>query len=149
MSGACFLWVFGDVVMSKGRGRGANALWSVHASAKEVWHLLKVGIEVPLHPHDALEQDLRTMAAPHMAVLVHKRTKLAKDGDSVLRGAWLAELSAFAERVGRYLATELGEDRRRVIGLLDDIVAHEQDKLANGAGELIPVTSRFDMRWAH
>jgi hypothetical protein len=134
---------------SKGRGRGANALWSVHATAKEVWHLLKVGIEVPLHPHDTLEQDLRTMAAPHIAVLVHKRTKLAEDGDSVLRGAWLAELSAFTERVGRHLATELGEDRRRVIGLLDDIVAHEQDKLVDAAGDPIPATSRFDMRWAH
>lgn len=133
----------------KSRRLSANALWTIHASAKEVWHLLKVGIEVPLHAPDTLEQDLRTLAAPHMAVLVHKRAKLAQNEDLVLRGAWLAELSAFAERVGRYLAVELDEDRRRVIGLLDDIVANEQDRLADAAGDPIPVTSRFDMRWAH
>jgi hypothetical protein len=133
----------------KNRGRGATALWSVRASAKEVWHLLKAGIDVPLHAHDMLEQDLRRLAEPHMAVLVHKRAKLASDGDSVLHGAWLAELSLFAERVGRYLAIELEEDRRRVIGLLDDIVANEQDRLADAAGDPIPVTSSFDMRWAH
>jgi hypothetical protein len=138
-----------DIIQSWSRGRGANALWSIHASAKEVWHLLKAGIDVPLHAHDTLEHDLRTLAVPHMAVLVHKRTKLADGGNSILRGAWLAELSAFAERVGRYLAVELGEDRQRVIGLLDDIVAHEQEKLADAAGDPIPVTSRFDMRWAH
>ena len=131
------------------RGQRASALWSVRASAREVWHLLRAGIDVPLHAHDALEQDLRTLAEPHMAVLVHKRTKLAAGGDSVLHGAWLAELSAFAERVGRYLAVDLGDDRRRVIGLLDDIVANEQDRLADAAGDPIPVTSRFDMRWAH
>lgn len=136
-------------MQSKSRGRGANALWAIHASAKEVWHLLKAGVDVPLHAHDTLENDLRTLAAPHLAVLVHKRTKLAEHGDSVLRGAWLAELSNFAERVGRYLAVELGEDRRRVIGLLDDIIASEQDKLADAVGDPIPVTSRFDMRWAH
>ena len=133
----------------KGRGRRASALWTVRAGAKEVWHLLKIGIDVPLPAHDGLERDLRTLAAPHMAVLVHKRSKLADPGDSVLHGAWLAELSAFAERVGRYLAIELTEDRKRVIGLLDDIVAHEQERIADAEVDPIPVTSRFDMRWAH
>jgi hypothetical protein len=132
------------------KNSGANALWSLHSSAKEVWHLLKVGVDLPLSAGNTLEQDLRNLAAPHMAVLVHKRAKMARGNDSVLQGAWLMELSAFAERVGRYLAAELAEDRRHIVGLLDDIIASEQEKFADAetGDAAIPLTSRFDMCWA-
>lgn len=131
------------------RRAGPSALWSLHASAKEVWQLLRSGIDAPLYASNLLEQDLRALAAPHMAVLVHKRAKLAGSGGSDPHDPWLAELSAFAERVGRYLAAELGDDRERVIVLLDGIVAGEQQRLAAAEADPIPVTSRFDMCWAH
>ena len=144
-----FAGVAGASMEPKTRTGSGSALWSLHSSAKEVWHLLKVGVDLPLGAGNRLEHELRTLAAPHMTVLVHKRLKLANGADHVLQGAWLAELSAFAERVGRYLAAEFAEDRGRMLGLLDDIIAGEQERVADADdGEVIPLTSRFDMCWA-
>ena len=98
---------------------------------------------------DDVERSLRALAAPHMPVLIHKRSRMATE-EYILSGKWLGELVAFVERVGRYLAEDLAADRRRVVGLLDDIIADEQQKLANVLGrDPMPATSRFDMRWAN
>lgn len=50
---------------------------------------------------------------------------------------------------GRYLAAEFAGDRGRMLGLLDDIIAGEQERVADAEdGDIIPLTSRFDMCWA-
>jgi len=116
----------------------------------QVWQFLRTGIEFPLDGRHPLEQSLRDLVEPHLAVLVHKRSKLAADADAILSGKWLAELGEFVERIGRFLETEWQADRRRILGLLDDIIAEEQHRQADAASaECIPATGRFDMRWAH
>ena len=84
---------------------------------------------------------------PHMAILVHKRTKVnVGEGMSALAdNRWLAELSRFATNCG-HLATNEAE-RTRLIELMDQAVAEEQNRLASQAAS-IPVTSRFDTSWA-
>lgn len=116
----------------------------------QVWRLLKIGIDLPLNSHHPLEQELRALAAPHIAVLVHKRSKLVAEAEAILSGRWLSELVEFAERIGRFLTDEWQADQRRIVGLLDDIIAEEQhrlNELLNSDG--VPVTGRFDMRWAN
>jgi len=109
-----------------------------------------VRFDVPVAKADGLERSLRALAEPHMPVLIHKRTRMATD-EYILSGKWLGELVAFVERVGRYLAEDFGADRRRILGLLDDIIAEEQHRLTAmlGDGAPLPATSRFDMRWAN
>jgi hypothetical protein len=116
----------------------------------QVWRLLKIGIDLPLNSHHPLEQELRTLAAPHLAVLIHKRAKLVAEAEEILSGRWLAELVEFAERIGRFVAEEWQSDQRRIVGLLDDIIAEEQYRLDEMLSrDEVPVTGRFDMRWAN
>lgn len=116
----------------------------------QVWRLLKIGIDLPLNSHHPLEQELRALAAPHLAILVHKRGKLVAEAEAILSGRWLSELAEFAERIGRFLATEWQADQRRIVGLLDDIIAEEQHRLDDMLSrDAVPVTGRFDMRWAN
>jgi len=116
----------------------------------QVWQFFKTGIDLPLDGRHPLEQSLRELAEPHLAVLVHKRSKLAAEADAILSGKWLNELAEFAERIGRFLESEWQSDRRRILGLLDDIIAEEQHRQAEEASaESVPATGRFDMRWAH
>ncbi|HUJ45669.1 MAG TPA: hypothetical protein VLV55_00950 [Rhizomicrobium sp.] len=116
----------------------------------QIWQFLRTGIELPLDGRHPLELSLRDLTAPHLAVLVHKRGKLAAEADAILSGKWLGELADFSERIVRFLEIEWQADRRRIVGLLDDIIAEEQHRQAEEAfGESVPVTGRFDMRWAH
>lgn len=47
----------------------------------QVRRLLKIGIDLPLDGCHPLEKELRVLAAPHLAVLVHKRGKLVEEAD--------------------------------------------------------------------
>jgi hypothetical protein len=117
-------------------------------AAREVWRLLKRGVDFPADWQSPLQSELRELAAPHLAVLVHKRAKLVQ---ALRDERWAGELSDF---VGRILwphlsssETLVGRSQNCVAELLDEIVAAEQNAVAAQA-EAIPLTSRFDTNWA-
>ncbi|HEY2071523.1 MAG TPA: hypothetical protein VGG48_18330 [Rhizomicrobium sp.] len=113
---------------------------------REVWRLLKQGIDMPLEWHSALRDELQALAAPHMAVLAHKRTRLALQDEK-----WVGELTEFVSRTlwphlkdSEHLT---GRSAHCVAELLDEIVAVEQRAVA-AASTVVPLTSRFDASWA-
>jgi hypothetical protein len=131
------------------RGFFSHAAFGIADEFITVWRFLKQGMVFPLDGRHPLEGELRALAQPYMPVLVHKRAKLANESEFILGGRWLDELVEFAERVICYLEAEW-LDRRQIVGLLDDIIAEEQQKIADALRrETVPVTSRFDMRWAN
>lgn len=116
-------------------------------AAKEVWRLLKQGIEMPTEWQPKLHEELKALAAPHMAVLVHKRAKLVQ---ALEDERWATELTDF---IGRIVWPHLsasehlgGRNQNCVAELLDEIVAVEQRAVARVVG--MPQTSRFDTSWA-
>ena len=105
--------------------------------------------------HSPFENELRTLVKPHLAILVHKRTKLLAPGDNLeARNArWAEELDAFITRTFFWpqpAATEAHGrvDRRHIARFVDDIVAEEQAR-EMAAGPSLPTTSRFDSSWAN
>lgn len=114
---------------------------------QRVWHL-RTSIQLPDCPDHAFHRELRTLAAPHITVLVHKRQRMVGDGSFVLSGRWQAELAGFAASIERFLSTDLALDRGRLLGMLDDIVWQAQLDHSLVPTPL-PATSRFDMRWAN
>jgi hypothetical protein len=131
------------------RGFFVRAASGIANELATVWRFLKQGVDFPLDGRHPLEGELRALAGPYMPVLVHKRVKLADESEFILGGRWLDELAEFAERVVCYLEAEW-LDRRQIVGLLDDIIAEEQQKIADALRrESVPVTSRFDMSWAN
>lgn len=116
-------------------------------AAKEVWRLLKQGIEMPTEWQPKLHEELKALAAPHMAVLVHKRARLVQ---ALEDDRWATELGDFIGRIvwphlsgSEHLA---GRNQNCVAELLDEIVAVEQRAVARVVG--VPQTSRFDTSWA-
>ena len=117
-------------------------------AVREVWRLLKRGIEFPAEWQSPLQDELRELTTPHLAVLVHKRAKLVQ---ALQDERWASELGDF---VGRILwphlsssETLVGRSQNCVAELLDEIVAAEQHAVAAQA-EAVPLTSRFDTSWA-
>ena len=99
------------------------------------------------------ENELRALVKPHLAILVHKRTKLLAPGDDLAarNARWAQELDAFINRTFFWpqpAATEAhgGDDRRHIVRFVDSIVAEEQAR--DMAGQGLPTTSRFDSSWA-
>jgi hypothetical protein len=128
-------------------GHGARAGQPLKEAVKEVWRLLKQGIEMPVDWQPAFQTELHELAGPHMAVLVHKRAKLVQ---ALQDERWAHELTEFVSRIvwphvhqSENLA---GRDRNCVAELLDEIVAAEQRAVAR----IVPVphVSRFDAGWA-
>ncbi|HEX3675178.1 MAG TPA: hypothetical protein VHU87_12970 [Rhizomicrobium sp.] len=116
-------------------------------AVKEVWRLLKQGIDMPGEWQAPLSAELRELAAPHMAVLVHKRAKLVQ---ALQDERWASELADFVGRIvwphlheSEHLA---GRSQNCVAELLDEIVAAEQRAVARIVP--VPQTSRFDTSWA-
>jgi hypothetical protein len=134
--------------MSSNTGPGAGIFAKFGHHLRQVWRLL-APIQFSDCPDDAPHRELRTLAAPHMRVLVHKRERLVTAGGFALSGPWLAKLSTFADSIERYLTADLARDRRRVLGMLDDIVWAAQLENSLAAPAPLPATSRFDMRWAN
>jgi hypothetical protein len=116
-------------------------------TVREVWRLLKQGIEMPTDWQPALQTELRELAAPHLAVLVHKRTKLVQ---ALQDERWASELGDFVSRIlWPHLASSdhlAGRSQNCVAELLDEIVAAEQRAVARIVP--VPQTSRFDTSWA-
>lgn len=121
------------------------------AALKEVWRLLKQGIEFSVEPK--LQSEVRELAAPHMAVLVHKRAKVGATTGPIEDEQWLGELGDFVSRMlWPYLQESPvlnGRSKNCVAELLDEIVAAEQRNNHDLAmADIIPRTSRFDTSWA-
>jgi hypothetical protein len=122
-------------------------------AVREVWRLLKQGIEIPSVKAPALEGELRELAAPHMAVLVHQRARVAANPQRLEDERWFGELSDFVASVvwQHVQASEAlaGRSMNCVAELLDDIVAKEQRTTVELAlADILPRTSRFGSGWA-
>ena len=118
---------------------------------KEVWRLLKQGIEFSVEPK--IQSEVRELAAPHMAVLVHKRAKVGATTGPLEDEQWFGELGDFVSRMlWPYLQASPvlnGRSKNCVAELLDEIVAAEQRNIHDLAmADIIPRTSRFDTSWA-
>ena len=118
---------------------------------REVWRLLKQGIEFSVEPK--LQSEVRDLAAPHMAVLVHKRAKVGATTGTLEDEQWFGELGDFVSRMlWPYLQESPvlnGRSKNCVAELLDEIVAAEQRNFHDLAmADIIPRTSRFDTSWA-
>jgi hypothetical protein len=126
---------------------------NLSAALKEVWRLLKQGVEFSSSGEPKLQSELRELAAPHMAVLVHKRSKIGATTGSIEDEQWFGELGDFVSRMlWPYLQASPvlnGRSKNCVAELLDDIVAAEQRNTCDLAmADIIPRTSRFDSSWA-
>ena len=122
-------------------------------SLREVWRLLKQGIDFSTLGEPKLHSELREMAAPHMAVLVHKRSKVGANTGPIEDEQWYGELGDFVSRMlWPYLQTSPalnGRSKNCVAELLDEIVASEQRVVCERAMvDILPRTSRFDTSWA-
>lgn len=91
--------------------------------------------------------DVRALAQPHLAILVHKRAKAsAADGTLALSDKqWESELNKLAGSRVDLAANEA--ERVRLIKALDQVIEAEQHRLT-ARSAAIPMTSRFDTNWA-
>jgi hypothetical protein len=120
---------------------------------REVWRLLKKGMEFSYGANTPLQTELRELAAPHMAVLVHKRAKVSAGRGMLDDEPWFGELSDFVAsalwphlRENEVLA---GRSKNCVAELLDEIVAAEQRNNEHLAlADIMPRTARFGNGWA-
>jgi hypothetical protein len=122
-------------------------------AVREVWRLLKQGIDLPAVKPPALQAELRELAQPFMPVLVHKRAKVSASPGTLEDERWFGELSDFVSQMlwQHIQASEAlaGRSRNCVAELLDEIVAMEQRSMAELAlADILPRTSRFDTGWA-
>ncbi|MBS0277786.1 MAG: hypothetical protein JSR81_09200 [Proteobacteria bacterium] len=123
------------------------------AALREVWRLLKQGIEFSTLSEPKLQNEMRALAAPHMPVLVHKRTKVGATTGPIEDEQWYGELGDFVSRMlWPYLQESPalnGRSKNCVAELLDEIVAAEQRRVCERAmADIMPRTSRFDTSWA-
>ena len=123
---------------------------SIRAVIGEVVSFLFRGVE----SERSLIDELRDLVEPHLAVLIHKRSRyLAPDGNGAVRGErWAKELDDFVSRTFFWpvpVSTEALSrwDRRRIAQTLDGIIAEAQQGAAVASAGL-PQTSRFGSSWA-
>ncbi|HEY2032054.1 MAG TPA: hypothetical protein VGH02_00055 [Rhizomicrobium sp.] len=126
---------------------------SLGVALKEVWRLLKQGIEFSSSIEPKLQSEVRELAAPHLAVLVHKRAKVGAAPGTIQDEQWLGELNDFVSRMLWPYVQESqvldGRSKNCVAELLDEVVAAEQRNIHELAmADIIPRTSRFDTSWA-
>jgi len=96
-------------------------------------------------PRPAVDEEVLALVAPHLAILIHKRGRLAPE-------RWTQELDAFVGRTFFWPEPAQTEtygrmDRHQLTRMVDRIVAAEQDRAA-AAAAVLPATSRFDSSWA-
>jgi len=141
-------------VTTAGALSGPTAKSLFGGAFREVWRLLKQGVEFPINKQPALQAELRELAAPHLAVLVHKRAKVSAALGELEDERWFGELSDFVSRMlwPHIQSSEAlaGRSKNCVAELLDEIVAAEQRTMVELAlADVLPRTSRFDASWAN
>jgi hypothetical protein len=92
-------------------------------------------------PRPAIDDEVRALVEPHLAILAHKRAKFAAE-------RWAKELDDFIGRTFFWPEPAASEifgkmDRRQIAQMVDQVV----DEHSVAATEL-PQTSRFDSSWA-
>ena len=122
-------------------------------AVREVWRLLKQGIDFRAVRPPALQTELRELSAPHMAVLVHKRAKVSVTSGALEDERWFGELSDFVSRIlWQQIQTSealAGRSKNCVAEMLEEIVALEQRTMTELAlADVLPRTSRFESGWA-
>lgn len=115
----------------------------------DAWKLVKVSVR--FEPEN-LKDDVYALAAPHFAVLMHKREKHFESLELSGERRWYAELGEFAARV---VIPSLDGNAQHASGLaasvvemLDAMVADEQIRVSREALTALPFTSRFETSWA-
>jgi hypothetical protein len=119
-------------------GNGGGVARTIRDTIGEVAALLFGS--APFAPHPSVEQEVQTLVAPHLAILIHKRRKFAAE-------RWAKEIDDFVGRVFFWPASAVPLDRVQISALVDRIVADAQDK-ADTTVSMLPATSRFDSSWA-
>jgi len=127
---------------------GAGRSWFSDAIGG-AWKLMKQGIALPVAKNSPLYAEVFSLTAPHLPVLVHKRTRFLETDGASQNASWMLELNHFAVRsICPHLAAG-SPDRKCVLEILDDIVSAEQGRIAAAASASNPpYTSRFDTSWA-
>jgi hypothetical protein len=138
--------------LSHSENAAAGILRSVRGLLGEAAKLL-FG-DTTLEPNASFEGELRALVEPHLAILVHKRTRLLAPGhDFTARSArWVQELDAFVNRTFFWPQPATTEahgtvDRRHITRFVDGILAGEQVRVM-AEPEALPATSRFGSCWA-
>ena len=104
-----------------------------------------------LQPPASFDDELRALVDPHLAILVHQRSKLLAPGhDFAARSArWVQELEAFVNRTFFWPQPATTEvhgkvDRRHIARFVDGIVAEEQVRILVAPDALPP---HLDSSW--
>lgn len=113
----------------------------------DAWKLVKHGTSLSADGDSPLSAEIAELAAPHLAVLAHKRARLYESLELAGERRWQSELHAFVARVivPGLARTPGAASADALVEIMDMIVADAQ---ANGAKAGVPVTSRFDTSWA-
>jgi hypothetical protein len=116
---------------------------------RQVVGFLVQGIDFEANGWRAFESEMRELIAPHMAVLVHRRTKLLDGSDG---SRWSEELDTFMRNS---LWPLLGDDRdyadrnRNFVTLMLDVAIAEEQRRAHAARTSeLPFVRSFDASWA-
>ena len=116
---------------------------------KQVIGFLVQGVDFEVEGWRDFEVEMRTLIAPHMPVLAHRRAKLLDGSDGV---RWAKELDGF---MTRNLWPLLGDERdfaernRTFVTLMLDVaIAEEQRRRQAEGASALPFVSGFDASWA-
>lgn len=120
------------------------------AAIRQVGAFIVQGVSFDADRRRAFEVELKELIAPHMPVLVHRRTKLLETSG---KERWSDELDVFLRQS---LWPLLGADKdyaernRTFVTLIVDVaIEHEQRRAKQSCPSIIPLVSRFDASWAN
>lgn len=121
----------------------------VFGAVRQVVGFLTQGMEFEAAGWRVFEAEMKELIAPHMAVLVHRRTRLLDGTDG---RSWSQELDAFMrDSLWPLLGDErdYAERNRTFVTLMLDVtIAEEQRRRAVPRADIIPLVSSFDAGWA-
>ena len=116
---------------------------------KQVVGFLVQGMEFEPGGWQAFEAEMRELIAPHMPVLVYRRSRLLDGSDG---SSWASELDEFMHTSLWPLLGDEREyaDRNRtfVTLMLDVAVAEEQRRQQTLCAQSLPFVRAFDASWA-
>lgn len=116
---------------------------------KQVVGFLVQGMDFEADGWQAFEAEMRELIAPHMPVLVYRRSRLLDGSDG---SSWASELDEFMRTSLWPLLGDEREyaDRNRtfVTLMLDIAIAEEQRRTAARGTDGLPTVARYGSAWA-